>query len=113
MIPGKVEFIVELRNPTMEPMDQVIDSVLKEHPELVGEEYIRQSPTQCSSKLIKLSETLCRNRGIRFRRMFSGAGHDLMNWGKAVPPCYCSFPAKTGLAILSENTALLRTCTRS
>lgn len=70
MIPGKVEFIVELRNPTMEPMDQVIDSVLKEHPELVGEEYIRQSPTQCSSKLIKLSETLCRNSGIRFRRMF-------------------------------------------
>ena len=84
VIPGKVEFIVELRNPTMEPMDQVIDSVLKEHPELVGEEYIRQSPTQCSSKLIKLSETLCRNRGIRFRRMFSGAGHDLMNWGKGI-----------------------------
>lgn len=29
VIPGKVEFIVELRNPTMEPMDQVIASVLE------------------------------------------------------------------------------------
>ena len=98
VIPGKVEFIVELRNPTMEPMDQVIDSVLKEHPELVGEEYIRQSPTQCSSKLIKLSETLCRNRGIRFRRMFSGAGHDLMNWGKAVPSMLLFIPSKDGIS---------------
>ena len=98
VIPGKVEFIVELRNPTMEPMDQVIDSVLKAHPELVGEEYIRQSPTQCSSKLIKLSETLCRNRGIRFRRMFSGAGHDLMNWGKAVPSILLFIPSKDGIS---------------
>ena len=98
VIPGKVEFIVELRNPTMEPMDQVIDSVLKEHPELTGEEYIRQSPTQCSSKLIKLSETLCRNRGIRFRRMFSGAGHDLMNWGKAVPSMLLFIPSKDGIS---------------
>lgn len=98
VIPGKVEFIVELRNPTMEPMDQVIDSVLKEHQELVGEEYIRQSPTQCSSKLIKLSETLCRNRGIRFRRMFSGAGHDLMNWGKAVPSMLLFIPSKDGIS---------------
>ena len=79
-------------------MDQVIDSVLKEHPELVGEEYIRQSPTQCSSKLIKLSETLCRNRGIRFRRMFSGAGHDLMNWGKAVPSMLLFIPSKDGIS---------------
>ena len=63
MIPGKVEFIVELRNPTMEPMDQVIASVLEEHAELTGEAYIRQELTQCSPKLMELGERLCRGRG--------------------------------------------------
>ena len=87
VIPGKVEFIVELRNPTMEPMDQVIDSVLKEHPELVGEEYIRQSPTQCSSKLIKLSETLCRNRGIRFRRENKGNSLPILDKNETITTC--------------------------
>ena len=86
VIPGKVEFVVELRNPTMEPMDQVIASVLEEHAELTGEAYIRQEPTQCSPKLMELSERLCCRRGIRFRNMFSGAGHDLMNWGKTISP---------------------------
>lgn len=47
-------------NPTMEPMDQVIASVLEEHAELTGEAYIRQEPTQCSPKLMELGERLCR-----------------------------------------------------
>lgn len=103
VIPGKVEFIVELRSPTMEAMDQVIASVLEEYPELTGEEYIRQSPTQCSPKLIKLSETLCRGRGIRSRRMFSGAGHDLMNWGQAVPSMLLFIPSKDGISHSSRE----------
>ena len=98
VIPGKVEFIVELRNPTMEPMDQVIASVLEEHAELTGEAYIRQEPTQCSPKLMELSERLCCRRGIRFRNMFSGAGHDLMNWGKTVPSMLLFIPSKDGVS---------------
>ena len=98
VIPGKVEFIVELRNPTMEPMDQVIASVLEEHVELTGEAYIRQEPTQCSPKLMELSERLCRGRGIRFRSMFSGAGHDLMNWGQTVPSMLLFIPSKDGIS---------------
>ena len=98
VIPGKVEFIVELRNPTMEPMDQVIASVLEEHADLTGEAYIRQEPTQCSPKLMELSERLCCRRGIRFRNMFSCAGHDLMNWGQTVPSMLLFIPSKDGIS---------------
>ena len=80
------------------PWDQVIASVLEEHAELTGEAYIRQDPTQCSPKLMELSERLCRGRGIRFRSMFSGAGHDLMNWGQTVPSMLLFIPSKDGIS---------------
>lgn len=102
---------MELRNPTMEPMDQVIASVLEEHADLTGEAYIRQEPTQCSPKLMELSERLCRGRGIHFLNMFSGAGHDLMNWGQTVPSMLLFIPAKMESATLFVSTVRLRTCT--
>ena len=57
-----------------------------------------REPTQCSPKLMELSERLCCRRGIRFRNMFSGAGHDLMNWGKTVPSMLLFIPSKDGVS---------------
>lgn len=100
VIPGRVEFIVELRGPRMEVMDRLIQAFFQQFQAqgLTGEEYIRQSPTLCSPALIEESRRLCQALNFSSRDMFSGAGHDLINMAQITPSMLLFIPSRKGIS---------------
>ena len=100
VIPGETEFVIELRNRSMEEMEQIA-VLLSERfgPEgLTMEEMIRQPPTLCDPALLQLARDCCDGLGYTRRDMFSGAGHDLINMALLAPSLLVFIPSKDGIS---------------
>lgn len=100
VIPGETEFVIELRNRSMEEMEQIAALLLECFgPEgLTMEEMIRQPPTLCDPALLQLARDCCDSLGYTRRDMFSGAGHDLINIALLAPSLLVFIPSKDGIS---------------
>lgn len=100
VIPGKTEFVIELRDRSMEDMEQtaarLLDTFRSEGLSL--EELIRQPPTLCHPPLLELARICCNGLGYSWRDMFSGAGHDLINMALLTPSLLVFIPSKEGIS---------------
>ena len=100
VIPGETEFVIELRNRSMEEMEQAAARLLERFgPEgLSMEEMIRQPPTLCDPVLLQMARDCCDSLGYTRRDMFSGAGHDLINMALLAPSLLVFIPSKDGVS---------------
>lgn len=106
VIPGDVNFTLDLRNATLEGLDQIerdamalIDQVAVQTGVGVSVERIWDSPpivfdTDC----IAAVEQAVSNNGYRFRRMTSGAGHDAVNLSSCIPTSMIFIPSVGGIS---------------
>lgn len=100
VIPGRTEFVIELRDRSMEAMDQMAACLLEQFggAGLSMEEMIRQPPTLCDPSLLQMTRDCCGRLGYTWRDMFSGAGHDLINMARLAPSLLVFIPSKNGVS---------------
>ncbi|WP_324824184.1 Zn-dependent hydrolase [Sinanaerobacter sp. ZZT-01] len=100
VIPGKVEFIIELRNKNMEPMKKIISDLLKKYREdgFSVSEFIHQPETLCDARLLNIVRKSADELGVSHKEMFSGAGHDLINMGLFTPSALIFIPSQNGIS---------------
>ncbi len=100
VIPGETQFIIELRDKTMTPMYSVMEKLKKrwEDQGLHLEEYITQPETLCDKKLCLIAENTAKELGYPSMRMYSGAGHDLINTSFLMPGMLLFIPSRGGIS---------------
>lgn len=100
VIPGKVEFLIEMRNPSLPPMLAVVEW-LRETYEPLGLEvtqYMNQKETVMDSELIGVLEEVCNKSDVSFQHVFSGAGHDAINMSTLTPTAMLFIPSRGGIS---------------
>ncbi len=100
VIPGQTEFIIELRDKTMTGMYQVIDALRAQWEEkgLSLEPYITQPETLCDSQLCALAQETAQALKLPYMKMYSGAGHDLINTSFLMPALLLFIPSRGGIS---------------
>ena len=93
VIPGEARFTIDLRAAADGPRDRAIADVLRECREIAArrgvrfecEQTMNVPATPCSEDWVDALEAAVRSLGLPARRMPSGAGHDAMMMGRAMP----------------------------
>lgn len=106
VIPGYVQFSVDVRSTKEENIKGVYDEFLKEIDIIKKEEdvdiEITKSlyipPINMHKDIIDTMEEISSRLGYRYMRMNSGAGHDAMNMAKIAPTSMIFVPSKNGLS---------------
>lgn len=100
VIPGKTEFVIELRSRSMEEMEQLTARLLEQfRPKgLSMQEIIRQPPVLCDPVLLQMARDCCDSLGYTRRELFSGAGHDLINMSQLAPSLLVFIPSRNGVS---------------
>lgn len=105
VIPGRSEFVIELRDRTMEGMYQMADQLQKDYAEsgLHLQQILDQRETPCDPTLQELVRNAADKLELSRLEMFSGAGHDMMNMGKIMPSALIFIPSKGGISHREEE----------
>lgn len=100
VIPGETEFIIELRDKEMNQMYEVIDELKKEWQDkgVTFEEFITQPETKCDDRLQKMFFESAEELGYSNMKLYSGAGHDLINMAMVAPSALLFIPSKNGIS---------------
>lgn len=100
VIPGQTEFIIELRDKSMEDMSRVIKGLGArwESQGLQLEEYIIQPETLCDARLCRIAEESARRLRMPAMELYSGAGHDLINTSFLTPAMLIFIPSRGGIS---------------
>lgn len=100
VIPGKAEFIIELRDKDMIGMHEVIEELQQKH---AGENIemtriIEQENTICSPELTAVFKECAEKFGYKETTVYSGAGHDLINTNMIMPSALLFIPSVNGIS---------------
>ncbi|MFC6672215.1 M20 family metallo-hydrolase [Marinobacterium aestuariivivens] len=106
VIPGDLSFTLDLRNATLEGLEEMeqqaqslIDRIAGECGVEVGVERIWDSPpTAFDGGCIEAVEKVVAKSGYRYRRMTSGAGHDAVNISTVAPTSMIFVPSVGGIS---------------
>lgn len=100
VIPGEVEFIIELRDKEVNKMYELIESLKNEWQDkgVVIEELITQQETKCDERLQNLLIESAEELGYSNMELYSGAGHDLINMAMIAPSGLLFIPSKKGIS---------------
>ena len=96
VVPGRVDFVLEVRGPDIEIMRRITGQ-FTEYAEaghnVKISENVEKPPSALSDVIIEYGKSVCREAGIRYEVMMSGANHDanslasVMNSGLIFIPC--------------------------
>lgn len=100
VIPGKADFVLELRDKDMTDMYEVIGALQRKYS---GEgiemtKIIEQKNTVCSPKLTSLLKECTEELGYSWTTVYSGAGHDLINTSMIMPAALLFIPSVKGIS---------------
>lgn len=100
VIPGKVEFCVELRCLDMGSIENAIGEFSKEYcsETVTVERFLWQRETQMNSELKNLLELCCSEKNIPHVEISSGAGHDAINMALFTPTAMLFIPSIGGIS---------------
>lgn len=106
VIPSKVVFTVDLRNPNstlFKQLEDKLDEFLVKLEEEIGltikkERLVRFEPVIFDENIVKIIEKSAKNRGINTRRMTSGAGHDAQMMARICPTAMIFVPSHDGIS---------------
>jgi hydantoinase/carbamoylase family amidase len=105
-IPGKVELSVDVRSIKAEAKDHVAELVKGKGKEIararkVGVEFLPirdEIPVELDKKIGLLLEEICKDKGLPYEIMPSGAGHDAMQLAKITRAGMIFVPSKRGIS---------------
>jgi hydantoinase/carbamoylase family amidase len=105
-IPGKVELSVDVRSIKAEAKDHVAELVKGKGKEIararkVGVEFLPirdETPVELDKKIGLLLEEICKDKGLPYEIMPSGAGHDAMQLAKITRAGMIFVPSKRGIS---------------
>ena len=100
VIPGEVNFIVELRDMDRRTMYGLVDrwAAAWKDRGLTLSPYIDQEETRCDLRLLEIVRGAADSLGLKRMEMHSGAGHDLINMGKFTPSALIFIPSRDGIS---------------
>lgn len=104
IVPGSAELIVDCRHPDRARQERLSDDIRAECArigrdsgvEVTTDVLVDQPPTAMDPQLARLVDDAIRARGLSFRRMVSGAGHDSQILGRAIPAAMIFVPSHGG-----------------
>ncbi len=100
VVPGRVEFLIEMRNISVPPMLEVAGWLKDTYGPLGLEmvQYLNQRETMMDTELVELFERVCKKNSISFQHIFSGAGHDAINMSVLTPSAMLFIPSRGGIS---------------
>ncbi len=106
VIPGKVEFGIDIRDTSETGLSSAIDAVKSSVAEICKQsglqyeikERARTAPTPMSERIMTTIEQVVRKKGIRYMRMPSRAGHDTMQMAHFTDVGMIFVPSKMGIS---------------
>ena len=100
VIPGRTEFVIELRDKDMTDMYEVINELQKKYAgdSIEMTKIIEQENTVCSPELISLLKECAEDLGYSSATVYSGAGHDLINTSMIMPSALLFIPSVKGIS---------------
>lgn len=112
VVPSLVELSLDMRSLDDDRLDQ-IEARLAAVCEKMGGDFNRQTaiePTPLSRRLIEVVDVACRDRGLRYRRMSSGAGHDAMCMAEITEVAMIFVPSRDGISHAPDEFTELEQC---
>ncbi|MDO4177962.1 MAG: M20 family metallo-hydrolase [Phascolarctobacterium sp.] len=106
VVPGKATLFVDLRGIDEASIARALASIEKSMQEVAisdGVEVTRQILTQdkpvvLAHELVGALDEICKQDGVKYRIMPSGAGHDAMHMASLAPTCMVFVPCKGGIS---------------
>ena len=99
VIPDTVDFSLDIRYKEMEPMYAIIEKIQEKYGASVEIiKYIDQPPTYCDTYLQEITENSVKQLNLKGKRMYSGAGHDLINMAFLTASALIFIPSIGGIS---------------
>lgn len=105
VIPGEVEFIIELRDRGMEAMYRLAEELERDYADrgLTLTKILEQKNVPCDPQAVAAMESACEELGLSHMDLYSGAGHDMMNMGRLMAGGMIFIPSKDGISHRAEE----------
>ncbi|VBB06304.1 peptidase m20 [Lucifera butyrica] len=111
-VPGMVEMWVDIRGvdhdsiiQTLQDIKDAISTIAEEqHTPVAMEVLSSEKPVLMDEHMVETIENVCRSRGVSYRLMNSGAGHDAMYMAHLTPTGMILIPCKNGLSHHPEES---------
>lgn len=105
VIPGRAEFVLELRDKDMAGMAEVVSDLKKQFEDFDIEmtKIIEQENTVCSPELAEVFRSCAKRLGYSEMDVYSGAGHDLINTRMIMPAALLFIPSVNGVSHCKEE----------
>jgi hydantoinase/carbamoylase family amidase len=106
VVPGEVELDVDVRDSDLEAREAVVASIVaaaravadRRGLEVEVTRIVEDVPVACDERVVAAVEDACRELGLSYRRMTSGAYHDAMIIGRRVPIGMIFVPSVGGVS---------------
>jgi hydantoinase/carbamoylase family amidase len=106
VVPGEVEFDVDVRDSDAQARQAVVDGLLAAVGELatrrgltaVVDEIVRDEPGTCAPFILEAADAACASLGVTGRHMISGAYHDALILSRRIPVGMLFVPSAGGIS---------------
>ncbi len=106
VVPGKTIFSLDIRhiceetlNVFTEEIDKIIENISEEMDLKISRSmYTSCKPTAMESSLVQIIKEHCEEKGINYKLMHSGAGHDSQIFAKEIPTALIFVPSHKGIS---------------
>lgn len=106
VVPGKVVFTLDIRHIDKEIMENYIEEIMsimegicrEMNLRLEVEKYMDGEPVAMDENLVEVIRNLCEEKGMNYRMMHSGAGHDAQVMALKVPTALIFVPSHKGIS---------------
>lgn len=106
VVPGRTLFTLDTRHTDKKLLDEYTDEVIKKLNEIALEEnigleidlWMDANPVPMDEKIINLIQKQCKENGLNFKMMHSGAGHDAQIIAPFIPTGLLFVPSHNGIS---------------
>ncbi|MFP4456849.1 MAG: Zn-dependent hydrolase [Clostridia bacterium] len=100
VIPGEVEFVIEMRGMDFSLTDEVIENLKTDYlePEFKFKEITRKDGVYLNKSIIEIIKHSCEDLDYSYKLMQSGAGHDANSMAKIIPTGMIFVPSIGGIS---------------
>jgi hydantoinase/carbamoylase family amidase len=106
VVPGEVELEIDIRDCDHAAREAVVNGVIAAARQIAErrdlavdvEPIVEDKPVRCAESVIDAAQEACTQLGVSFRRMVSGAYHDAMILGAAIPIGMVFVPSRGGVS---------------
>ena len=111
IIPGSADLLLELRSmkePVLATVRKAIQDLIRSQQGAEMRPLLSKGGVRLDPQIIRAIELSCRNRGVAYHRMSSGAGHDSMTFqARGIPTGMIFIPCKGGKSHSPEESIRL------